>query len=232
MQYAWLIWSLILLVIWVIVYLSLRSRESKKEMLIVSLWTSLLGLTEPLFVPEYWSPPSLFDLALRTGFDIESFLFAFGVGGLAVVIYERIFRIKHERVSTEEKHKPRHKYHLLALLSTPIIFVLLLLFTNFNPIYSSFIALIGGGLATWYCRPDLKKKMFASAFIFLGLYFVYFLTLILMYPGYVEQVWNFSAISGILILGIPLEELMFAFTFGFFWSSAYEHITWRKVEIK
>lgn len=71
--------------------------------------------------------------------------------------------------------------------------------------------------------------MLASAFIFLGIYFVYFLTLIAMYPGYVEQVWNLKAISGILVLGIPLEELLFAISFGFIWSSIYEHITWRKL---
>src|SRR3989344_3155343 len=95
MQYAWLIWNLLLLVIWSIVYFSLRGKESKKEMLVVSLWTSLLGFTEPLFVPEYWSPPSLFDLAAKTGFDIESLLFSFGIGGLAVVVYEKIFSNQH-----------------------------------------------------------------------------------------------------------------------------------------
>lgn len=230
MQYAWLIWSLMLLAIWFAVYVSLRSKESKKEMLVVSLWTSFLGLTEPLFVPEYWTPSSFFDLAQKTGFDIESLLFSFGVGGLAVVIYERIFLIRHEQVSMKEKHQPRHKFHLLALLSAPIIFIPLLIFTGLNPIYSAFIALIGGGLFTWYCRPDLKKKMLASAFIFLGLYFAYFLTLIAMYPGYVEKVWNLSAISGILILGIPLEELLFALSFGFIWSSLYEHIKWYRIK--
>lgn len=229
MQYAWLIWNLILLTIWAIVYFSLQTKESKKEMLVVSLWTSLLGLTEPLFVPEYWSPPSLFDLALKTGFDIESLLFAFGVGGLVAVIYETIFRVEHEQIGARERHKPRHRYHLLALLSAPIIFILLWMFTNLNPIYSTSIALIGGGLATWYCRHDLKKKMFVSAFIFLGFYFLYFLTLTIVYPGYVESVWNLAAISGVLILGIPLEELMFAFALGFLWSSVYEHIKWRKI---
>ena len=199
-------------------------------MLVVSLWTSLLGITEPFFVPEYWNPPSLFDLAQKTGFDIESLLFAFGVGGLAVIIYERIFRVKHERVSAEEKHQPRHKFHLLALISAPIIFTLLLIFTDLNPIYSTFIALISGGLFTWYCRPDLKKKMIVSAVIFLGIYFVYFLTLIVIYPGYVEQAWNFSVISGTLVVGVPLEELMFAFGLGFLWSSVYEHIKWYKIK--
>lgn len=208
-----------------------KKQKSRGEMLIVSLWTSLLGLTEPLFVPEYWSPPSLFDLAQRTGFDFESFLFAFGVGGLAVVIYERLFRVKHERMSEEETHQSRHKFHLSALFSAPIIFVLFSILLDLNPIYSTSIALIGGGLFTWYCRPDLKKKMIVSAFIFLGSYFVYFLTLIALYPGYVEQIWNLEDISGILISGIPLEELLFAFGFGFFWSSVYEHIKWHKIKI-
>ncbi len=229
MQYAWFIWSLILLVIWLIVYISLGDKDSKKEMLHVSLWTSLLGLTEPIFVPEYWNPLSLFDLARKTGFDIESFIFAFGVGGLAVIIYELIFKVKHKKIPIIERLKPRHKYHLQILFSAPLIFFALLIFTDLNPIYSTFIALMGGGFLTWYCRPDLKKKMIVSAFTFTALYFLYFLTLIVIYPGYVEQVWNLSAISGILIVGIPVEELMFAFGLGFFWSSVYEHIMWRKI---
>ncbi|MEK7652645.1 MAG: lycopene cyclase domain-containing protein [Patescibacteria group bacterium] len=230
MQYAWLIWGLILLVVWTTVYLSLESRESKKRMLIVSIWTSLLGLTEPLFVPEYWSPPSLFDLASKTGFDIESLIFAFGIGGIVVILYERIFRAEHEKISTLSQHSSRHRYHLLAILSAPIVFLLLMLTTQLNPIYISVIALVFGGFATWYCRPDLKKKMIVSAFIFLVIYFVYFLTLIVFYPGYVEQVWRLDVISGILIVGIPLEELLFAISFGFFWSSIYEHLTWRKIK--
>lgn len=229
MQYAWLVWSLLLLAIWAVVYLSLKSKESKKEMFVVSFWTSLLGLTEPLFVPEYWNPPSLFNLAQRTGFDVESLLFAFGVGGGATIIYEWIFKIKHKSLSITEHNHPRHRIHLFALFSAPVIFILFSLFSNLNPIYSAVFALIAGGLFTWYCRPDLKKKMLISALIFLGIYFIYFFTLIAMYPGYVEQVWNLNVISGILILGIPLEELLFALSFGFFWSSVYEHLTWRKL---
>lgn len=50
-------------------------------MLRVSLLTAPFGLTEPLFVPEYWNPPSLFVLEQRTGFDLEIFIFCFGIGG-------------------------------------------------------------------------------------------------------------------------------------------------------
>lgn len=230
MQDAWFIWSLILVVVWGVIYAFLDTKDKKREMLLVSLWTSLLGLTEPLFVPEYWAPPSLFNLALETGFDIESFIFSFAIGGIAVVLYERIFHTTHEKVSLSMRHAARHRYHILAILSAPIIFVLLALATNMNSIYSAEIAMVFGGLFTWYCRPDLKKKMIVSAFLFLILYFFYFLTLIVLYPGYVERVWNLNAISGILIAGIPLEELLFALSFGFFWSSIYEHFTWRRIK--
>ena len=228
-QFAWLLWGLFLIVIWGVVYLLLKSKESKKEMLWVSLWTSLLGFTEPLFVPEYWNPPSLFDLAHRTGFDIESLIFSFGIGGIAAVLYERIFHTRHQMMPQREHYAPRHRWHFWAIVSAPIIFAVLLLATNLNPLHSAIIAMTAGGLFAWYCRPDLKKKMIVSAFIFLALYFFYFLTLIAFYPGYVERVWNLPAISGILILGIPLEELMFAFSFGFLWSNVYEHFTWRKI---
>src|SRR3989344_4436671 len=229
-QYAWLLWSLLLLGIWAVVYALFKKREGRREMLIVSLWTSLLGFTEPIFVPSYWNPPSLFDLAHRTGFDIESIVFSFAMGGIAVTLYDWIFAPHHFAMSNVEQHNLRHRYHWWALASAPIIFVALLIATSFNPIYSSFIALIAGGLATWYCRPDLKKKMIASAFLFFGLYFFYFLTLIMVYPGYVERVWNLAARSGILLFGVPLEELMFALGLGFLWSSVYEHVAWRRLK--
>ncbi len=219
-----------LIVIWLVIYASLGSRDKRKEMFNVSLWTSLLGFTEPIFVPAYWSPPSLFNLALKTGFDIESLIFSFGIGGIAVVLYERIFRIRHEMMPSAEHNLLRHRYHVWAIISAPIIFSVLLFTTKLNPIYSAEIAMASGGLFTWYCRPDLKKKMFISALLFLGLYLFYFLTLIATAPGYVENVWNLKAVSGVLIFGIPLEELLFATSFGFLWSSIREHFLWTKIK--
>ncbi len=231
MHYAWFIWSVLLLAVWNVVYFSLRSSQSRHEMLVVSGWTSLLGLTEPLFVPAYWNPPSLFDLAQRTGFDIESLLFSFGIGGLTVVIYEWVFPVRHETVSPMERHQPRHRFHVFVLVSAPLIFLLFLAATNLNPIYSAILSLASGGLLTWWCRPDLLRKMLVSAFLFLGLYLVYFLTLVAVYPDYVSRVWNLPAISRILVLGVPLEELLFAFTLGFLWSSVYEHLRWQRIRL-
>mgnify|MGYP001606812509 CR=1 FL=1 len=91
---------------------------------------------------------------------------------------------------------------------------------------------MAGGFLTWYCRPDLKKKMIISAFIFSVIYFFFFAFTLGFFPNYVKEVWNLKAISGVLFLGVPLEELMFAFGLGFLWSSVYEHIKWYKLKVE
>ena len=53
------------------------------------------------------------------------------------------------------------------------------------------------------------------------------LALLWFAPGYIASVWNLPALSGVLIGGIPLEELLFGFAFGVYWASVYEHLTWR-----
>ena len=49
-------------------------------------------------------------------------------------------------------------------------------------------------------------------------------------PGYIARVWNLAALSGVMIAGIPLEELLFGFAFGIYWSGAYEHVAWQAVQ--
>ncbi len=223
----WLTFSLLLLGIWLIIFLT--KPRLRKEMFWVSLFTMPFGLTEPLFVPAYWSPPSLFDLASITGFDIESLIFCFAVGGIGAVLYETLFKVKHEKVSSKERHCRRHRFHFLALITPIIVFLPLLSFTDWNPIYSAIIAMFVGGIAAMLCRPDLKEKILTGGLLFLGLYFVFFFFFTIAYPEIVREVWNLAAISGVLILGIPLEELLFAFTFGMLWSSVYEHALWYKL---
>jgi len=224
MHYAYFIWSLILLGVWGLVYVFLaRGKGAKKEMLKTSAWTLPFALSEPIFVPRYWVPPTLFNLAAKYHVDIESFIFCFAAGGLAAVAYDTIYREKFVH-SGSTRHGPLARLHPISLLAPVIIFVPLYFLVSWNPIYPVVLALFGGGLATWICRPDLKLRMIVSGVMFLALYFVYFQTLIAVYPGYVQKVWNLKDLWGGLFLGIPVEELMFGFSFGFLWSGLYEHI--------
>ena len=225
-MHEWLIFSLILLIVWLLIFLF--RPFIRREMVWVSLFTMPAGLTEPLFVPEYWNPPSLFDLAARTGFDIESLIFSFAVGGIAAVLYEAVSNVEHSEMKRKEMRRMRRLMHRLAIVSPIIVFVPLYFLTSLNPIYSVSAAFFVGGVLALLCRPDLKRKIAIGGLLFLGLYFIVFVGMNVVFPYFVNY-WNLSALSGVLIFGVPIEELMYAFTFGMMWSSVYEHILWCKL---
>jgi hypothetical protein len=127
-RYAWLIWSLGFLGIWFIFYWARPAL--RKQMLRVSILTAPLGLTEPLFVPEYWNPPTLFDLAQRTGFDIESLIFCFAIGGIGTVLYEMVVPVRHVPMTHKERIHPRHRFHIIALTSPIWVFISLMVGTD------------------------------------------------------------------------------------------------------
>lgn len=196
-------------------------------MLRASLLTLPFGLTEPLFVPEYWSPPSLFELAERTGFDVESLIFCFALGGLGVVLYNGMTRKTLVPVSTEYRRLPLHRRHALALAAPVIVFVPLY-FLAWNPIYPAIVAMLAGAVGNIVCRPELKDKTWIGGCLFLFLYAVFIGALPLIVPGYIERVWRLSELSGIVVWRVPLEEYLFGFAFGMYWAGVYEHLSWRR----
>lgn len=225
-RYAFLVLSVALLAVWLILYAA--RPDLRRSMVRVSLGTMLLGLTEPVFVPRYWNPPTLWNLARQTGFDLESLLFSFGIGGIVFTAYDALFGQAPSWSIAGERTHPRHRIHILAVVSPPLLFMALLSLTAVNPIYAAAIAMTTGFVATLYCRPDLGLKMAVSGMLFLLVYFVVFVVVEMTFPGYVTAVWNMKALSGVRLWGVPLEELMFAVTFGLYWSSVYEHLTWRR----
>lgn len=222
-RYVWLVWSTAFLVPWLGAYVAFP--RHRKAMMWASLATSPFGLTEPLFVPTYWSPPSLFDLARTTGFDIESLIFSFGIGGIGAVLYNLMTGRTLIAVSAAERHAPRHKLHYWALAVPLLSFPLLDLFP-WNPIYPAIVAMALGAAATMLCRPDLTRKTWVGALLFLAYYSLYLRGVEWTAPGYIGRVWNLDALSGLIILGIPVEELLFAAAFGACWSGIYDHFTW------
>lgn len=227
--YAYLAMSTVLLLVWLVLY-GLRA-DLRHTTLRVSLVTALLGLTEPLFVPRYWNPFTVFNLARRTGFDLESLLFSFAIGGIVFAAYGVLFRMAPTESMAHEQHETRHRHHLLAIASPFLVFLVLATATTLNPIYSSAIALVAGFFATLYCRRDLWLKMIASGCLFFVVYFIVFVLFNFVFPGYVAAVWNLKVLSGVRLVGVPLEELMFAGAFGLYWSSVYEHLMWRRERV-
>ena len=224
-HYVWLVWSSAFLLPWILLYALFP--QHRVAMWRASVVMAPFGLTEPLFVPEYWNPPSLFELAQRTGFDIESFIFSFAIGGIGAVLYNIILHKRMEVLGPLERHHRRHRWHRWAL-AAPFALFPILYFLPWNPIHAGIAAMAIGALAVVLCRPDLKSNTLVGGVLFLAIYTVFLLGLKWSAPGYIEQVWNFEALSGLRIYGLPLEELLFGFSFGIMWTGIYEHFMWRR----
>lgn len=224
-SYVWFAWSVAFLIPWAFLWVSFPTQ--RKAMLWASLFTMPFGLTEPLFVPEYWNPPSLFGLAQTTGFDIESLIFCFGIGGVAAVVVNVATRRRAQAVSKQERGSARHRFHRWAMAMPFIAFPFLWLLP-WNAIYAGIGSMFVGVAATILCRPDLLRNSVLGALIFTCYYLIYLLGLEAMAPGFIERVWKLDVLSGIFVLGLPLEELLFAAGFGGYWAGVYEHFTWHR----
>ena len=179
------------------------------------------------FRPYLLAAASLFEFAQRTGFDIESFILAFAVGGIGMVLYTAFARRELVPLGTEDRRERRHRLHRVALVA-PFALLVPAYLLPWNPIYPSLLALALGALGSVACRPDLIKNTLVGGVLFFLLYGAFMLGLRWFAPGYIEAVWNLPALSGGLVYGIPLEELLFGLTFGMYWSGVYEHLTWHR----
>ena len=81
-------------------------------------------------------------------------------------------------------------------------------------------------------RRDLIVDVVGSGVLFGILGFVLYLIYLTLFPNIIEQWWNLKDLSGVLVFGIPLEELLFAFGFGMVAGPLYEFWQGYRLEVK
>lgn len=227
---AYFIMDLILLFVWT--FLFIRRKDLRVEMLTMSfLILSSLGIAGIWFfnhyILDYWSPEYLGALGLEGLFrnlglmagGTEDIFFVFLFAGISAVIYEEILGRKHL--------KKIRKKSLKFLFIFPLI-----MFTSYftvaktgilNIIYADFIGFTICAGTVWYFRKDLLKHSLLSG-IFMGTFFFlfYFLVYVRIYPGIFHEWWILNKTSGVFLLGIPLEEILWAFFLGLWVGPTYE----------
>lgn len=192
--------------------------DLRRKILFLSLLCLPLGFSEIFFVPFYWNPTTLFGWIP----GIESFLCAFAIAGVAGGVFEFVFFKKIHPIKKEYTSK-------VALVVVLVTFLGLYLFINFNLVYTSTIMMFLGAITIFVQRPDLIKSSLFAAILF-NLFYIFVLLLLGYFIGLPWKIWNLSDLVGIQFLGIPLEEQVWTFSFGLFWSHLYEYI--RGYELK
>ena len=218
-HYAYLLGNLlILLPVWVFIF---RWRKDlRKEILIVSLVAGIIGpISELYYLKDYWRPE------IFTGWPvgIEDFLFGFFIGGISSVIYEEIFGKKHSK----RTNRDHHWSWFIIPISALFILVLNALFFifNINSIYVSLVAFFLITLVILCFRRDLWIDSIMSGVLMGLVMFFSYLVFLTIFPEAIHRWWLLNNISGILINGIPAEELLWAFGLGMVCGPIYEFFT-------
>jgi hypothetical protein len=216
-HYSYLVGALIFWAAWIIC--SILGKNYRSQIRWGTLIAAPMALTSVLFVPQYWTPPSLFNLDQRIRVGIEDFLWAAAVGGIASVVGELLLK----ETLTALRSQPR-KRHYAPFVFIVALFIVLELWHPHKTMINTIISFALGALVIAYLRSDLVTLMLTSAASFTLLYFFLFLCVLFLYPDFVNRFYNIPKLLGIYLLGVPIEELLFAATGGAIWSVAYEYV--------
>jgi hypothetical protein len=216
-QYAYFIGALIFAAAWVVLYAF--AKQHRRQMIWGSLLAVPFAFTAFLFIPEYWSPPSLFDWAQRYGISIEDVLWSAAVGGIASALSEIVF---HERLEGARSQFRKDRYYPLVV-AIAVVVVLELVWPA-RSIYNMMIAFTAGAILIAWTRPDLIGRMLRGAAVFAAVYALLFVYFLALYRDFIQRYYNTEHLLGIYVAGIPIEELLFAFTGGAIWAVMYEYV--------
>ena len=158
-HYSYFVGALIFGAAWLACYLIGKSYRA--EIRWGTLISAPLALTSILFIPQYWTPPSLFDLDQKIKVGIEDFLWAAAVGGIASAVAEILLK---ERLSA--LRKVTRKRHFAPFVVVVVVFVALQLWHRDKTIYNTIIAFAIGAVVIAFLRSDLIPTMLIGALSF------------------------------------------------------------------
>jgi hypothetical protein len=215
--YGYRILTTILAAVWLLLWISRPDLRSK--LLVSSLAGAPLGLTNPLFVPDYWDP---FHVVRVLGlFDLESVVFSFFVGGVAACAYLTI-----ARVPAPSGAPPLAPYHLGACAGLMAIALGALVSQKLLGPLPTILTLHLGALVgiayAWTVRSDLIRLSVLSAAAFAALYLAALTLTDALVPYPLHSHWTGYATAGLYIGGLPVDEILYAALFAAVWSVVYE----------
>ena len=214
-QYAYLIGDFLIgLPPWLVLF-ALR-KDLRKEILLSSVSIGVLALLwGPWFLKDYWHPESLNMWRASSG----DFMYGFFFGGIASVIYEEVFG----KCYAKRKDRKHHwSWFILPLAALGVLVFNVPVLLGVNSMHAGIATLLAIFCFMIYFRRDLLVDALMSG-VLVGLVTLCgYLVFIALFPGIIHAWWELPNISGILVMGIPIEELLWAFGLGMAGGPFYE----------
>lgn len=192
-----------------------RPRERRPALLSAALQAPF-GFLSVFFVPDYWTPVRLFSLG--DGAGLEDLLFSFSSGGLAWLLAVCLSGARIE-VSIE----PRKVLARFAAFAVPGVAAGALLWgSGLGPMAATLaVAVVSAAVLAWR-RRGLLRLAAAGGAGFGVLYSAVLEGAFALWPRFADQ-WP-AASRGPSVLGLPLEEVVWATGGGAVWTLFVAHL--------
>lgn len=216
-QYAYLSLSLAVFAVWcVLFYLNRRGRAH--QLFVSSVFTVAGPIGELLYIPDYWHPATVLSVDIFHSYvSIEDLIFAFSIMGIMSALPPLVLRME-ERVSSGIS-----RYALLRMAGVVGIMSgisVLLWFAGLNSIFATSAAMlaVAVGVLLYERERTLVLVSLAGA---LGMTTIMFVTywigfaVVAQSEEILRATWAlYGTPLGRRVLGVPLAELCWAFSFG------------------
>lgn len=210
MTYNFLILSLLFMIPGIIIY-ALR-KDLRRVIHIMALCSIPFAFTERFFYPSYWEPVFLFNLIDIIGFGVEDILFVTGLAAFTSTSYA--FCTKQFYLPIQKLNPKQIIYRCLMVLIPTFLLVGLLVLFGVRMIYGSlFIMVFISSIITLF-RKDLFRAGLSGGFFSTVIYTLLCLCIALLFPDIFQLTWHTDQFLNLFILGIPVEEILYAYASG------------------
>jgi hypothetical protein len=217
-KYTYLLMGTLFFLVWIGLYL--YRKNTRKEMVAISLVISLTGpISNIIYMKDWWKPLTIWGPKIGI---IESLIVAFSIGGIMAVIYEDLFKKKIKLRKNRNKSKDNKRLLFLMVSTAILMFVFFYLF-SLNSFWAINLCLVYAISIIIYHRPDLIVEASVSAVaMFFVASFVYggleFLT-----PGWIDSFWYWQNVPRIIFLNVPIDDTVNYLLIGAFVGTLYEY---------
>lgn len=210
MTYRFLVFALLFLMPGAAVFLI--RQDLRRVMGIMALFAIPFAFTEFLFYPRYWEPVFLFDLVNILGFGIEDIIFVVGLASFTSTAYAFVFRKGYEPAPGASIRDALQ----LGMSFLVVVFagVLVLVLLSVEMIYGSVLIMLLAYCFIIFRRRDLAIPGILGGAVSLVVYTLLCWAIMVIYPSIFKLTWHTEQFLNIFILGVPLEEIMYAAAAG------------------
>lgn len=186
----------------------LRHPEYRRTMVLSGLLCATSAAASIFFDPEYWNPVRIVGSAI----GVEDVIFSFANG---MIVWAMVtWRLPDSLTVAVQPARCLARYLTCVVTGLGVFFPLWLSGLKVMPAALAAIATVG--TVTSRLQPHWWWLATRGSIGFGLLYAIALRITMAIWPGFLFQ-WNLENLWGVYVLGLPLEELVWAFGFGAVW---------------